>query len=171
MGHGSSWVVATLTCDNICHTSTMPIEWNVHHFPCYCSNYDYHSNYCVDCYPFFSIFRHNFMYAEESIEPVKTRRLAGRVQTVTQTIIQSTKQHRPLKHHTATDSIATPPVPIPTFLITINMEAEDVLGGTGLGVAEPNGTGVGEATQWLSPPSSTGSSKRLACITKIIIIL
>ena len=50
------------------------------------------------------------------------------------------------------------------------MEAEDVLGGTGLGEAEPNGTGVGEATQWLSPPSSTGSSKRLACITKIIIL-
>ena len=60
--------------------------------------------------------------------------------------------------HTATDSIATPPVPTPTFLTTINMEAEDVLGGAGLGEAEPNGTGVGGATQWLSPPSSTGSS-------------
>ena len=38
------------------------------------------------------------------------------------------------------------------------MEAEDVLGGAGLGEAESDGAGVGGATQWLSPPSSTGSS-------------
>ena len=60
--------------------------------------------------------------------------------------------------HTTAGSIATPPVPTPTFLSTINMEAEDVLGGAGLGEAESDGAGVGGATQWLSPPSSTGSS-------------
>ena len=60
--------------------------------------------------------------------------------------------------HGPSAAIATPPVPTPTFLTTINMEGEDVLGGAGLGEAEPDGTGVGGASQWLSPPSSTGSS-------------
>ena len=62
--------------------------------------------------------------------------------------------------HTATDSIATPPVQTPTYLTMINMEAEDILGGAGFGKAEPNGTDicVGGATQWLSPPNSTDSS-------------
>ena len=61
--------------------------------------------------------------------------------------------------HTATGAIATPPVPTPTYLA---METEDVLGGTGLGEVEPDGTGVGGASQWLSPPSSSGSTNNSA---------
>ena len=55
-------------------------------------------------------------------------------------------------------AMATPTVPTPTFLAPISMEAEDVLGGTGLGEAEPGTTGVGGASQWLSPPSASSTS-------------
>ena len=55
-------------------------------------------------------------------------------------------------------AMATPTVPTPTFLASISMEGEDVLGGAGLGEAEPGTTGVGGASQWLSPPSASSTS-------------
>ena len=55
-------------------------------------------------------------------------------------------------------AMATPTVPTPTFLAPISMEGEDVLGGAGLGEAEPGTTGVGGASQWLSPPSASSTS-------------
>lgn len=61
--------------------------------------------------------------------------------------------------HTTAGAMATPPVPTPTFLASINMETEDVLGGAGLpGEAESDGAGMGGAPQWLSPPSSGSSN-------------
>ena len=55
-------------------------------------------------------------------------------------------------------AMATPTVPTPTFLAPISIEGEDVLGGTGLGEAEPGTTGVGGTSQWLSPPSASSTS-------------
>ena len=51
------------------------------------------------------------------------------------------------------------------------MEGEDVLGGAGLGETEPGATGVGGASQWLSPPSasSTSSSNNSAEYVRVLL--
>ena len=66
--------------------------------------------------------------------------------------------HGHTTHVAARGAMATPTVPTPTFLGPISMEGEDVLGGAGLGETEPGTTGVGGASQWLSPPSASSTS-------------
>ena len=66
--------------------------------------------------------------------------------------------HGHTTHVAARGAMATPTVPTPTFLGPISMEGEDVLGGAGLEEAETGTTGVGGASQWLSPPSASSTS-------------